>query len=352
MEEEKNGNNENSQDEPRIDEDALPEGVTPEPQDPEHIDIRDVKAPDRKWLLPYLSTTDDKGHLIGDQSLEEKVIQTCAELRAKRYSKIENPELRAQEITDLVVTYATKINATENSLTGILTKYRIRLGMLLLFQKWIVTKLLKQEWTEYVDKNYNTRQLRSYQNFMRLAQYPNSIKYAWLGKERLLQLITLIGVPNSADPIGEYLKLVGLEFDPEEETNYEDLKLKADVAIFRQKLSDCQVYDIPDEKIEAMIDNGVRGTTSILDQFKLLKDMKGELHKFVEKLIETNGKVPPIITPEKKAEDFKQNLDRFIDQTKSALEDADYLKNVDIESINSLQEKINALRNRIEQQSE
>ena len=159
-------------------------------------------------------------------------------------------------------------------------------------------------------------------------------------------------MPDSADPIGEYLKLVGLEFDPEEETNYEDLKLKADVAIFRQKLSDYQVYDIPDEKIEAMIDSGVRGTTSILDQFKLLKDMKGELHKFADKLIETKGKFSKEITPEKKAEDFKQNLARFIDQTKSALEDADYLKNLDIESINALQEKINALRDKIEQQSE
>ena len=284
MEEEKNGNHENSQNEngekelsdapkePRIDESALPEGVTPEPQDPEQIDIRDVKAPDLKWLPPYLSTTDDKGHVLGDQALEEKVIKTCKELKARRYLKIENPESLAQKIAEIVVTYATKINATENSLTGILTKYRIRLGMLLLLQKWIVTKLLKQEWLEYFNKNYNTRQLRSYQDFMKLAQYPNIIKYAWLGKERLRQLITVIDVPESADPIGDYLKQVGLEFDPEEEANYEDLKLKTDVAIFRQKLSDYQVYDIPDEKIEAMIVNGVQGTTSILDKFKLLKE--------------------------------------------------------------------------------
>ena len=338
--------------EPRIDESSLPEGVTFEPQDSEQINIRDVKASDLKWLPPYLKTTDDKGDLLGDQSLEERVVQTCKDLREKRFLKIENPESLAQEITDLVVTYATKINATDNSLTGILTKYRIRLGMLLVLQKWIVTKLLKQEWLEYFDKNYNTRQLRSYQDFMRLAQYPNSIKYAWLGKERLLQLITVIGVPESADPIGDYLKLVGLEFDPEEEPNYEDLKLKADVAIFRQKLSDYQVYDIPDEKIESMIIHGVRGTTSILDQFKLVKDTHGDLDKFADKLIETKGKVPLIITPEKKAESFKKSLDRFIDQAKSALDDEDYLKELDIESINELQNKINALKDKIEQRSE
>ena len=187
---------------------------------------------------------------------------------------------------------------------------------------------------------------------MKLAQYPNVIKYAWLGKERLRQLITVIGLPESADPIGDYLKQVGLEFNPEEEPHYEDMKLKTDVALFRQKLSDYQVYEIPDDKIEAMILNGVQGTTSILDQFKLLKDMKGELHKFADKLIETKGKFSKEITPEKKAEDFKQNIARFIDQTKSALEDADYLKNLDIKSIDALQERINALRDKIEQQSE
>ena len=352
MKEEKNGNNEISQNEPTIDEDALPEGVTPEPQDPEHIDIRDVTARDRKWLLPYLSTTDDKGHVLGDQALEERVINTCKELKAKRYLKIENPEALAQQIAELVVTYATKINATENSLTGILTKYRIRLGMLLLLQKWIVTKLLKQEWLEYFNKNYNKRQLRSYQDFMNLAQCPNVIKYAWLGKERLRKLITVVGSPEGSDPIGDFLKHVGLEFDPEEEVDYEDMKLKIDVTIFRQKLYDNQVYDIPYGKIEAMVQKDVQLNPSVLEEFEKNRNSVDDLIKIADILIASKGKLPPNITPEKKAEDFKQNLARFIDQTESALEDADYLKNVDIESINSLQEKINALRDKIEQRSE
>ena len=104
-------------------------GVTFEPQDPEQVNIRDVKAPDLKWLPPYLRTTDDKGHLLGDQALEEMVIKTCEDLKARKYLTIENPETLVQEITELVITYSTEINVTENSVTGILTKYRIRLGM-------------------------------------------------------------------------------------------------------------------------------------------------------------------------------------------------------------------------------
>ena len=220
MEEEKNGNHENSQNEngekelsdapkePRIDESSLPEGVTFEPQDPEHVNIRDVKAPDLKWLPPYLRTTDDKGHLLGNLPLEEKVIKTCEDLKAKKYLKIENPETLVQEIKDLVNTYATKINVAENSVTGILTKYRLRLGMLLIYLQWLVMKYLKMEWVEYFNKNFKSQQLRSYQDYMRLAKYPNVIKYAWLGKERLIRLTRVIGAPDSADPIGDYLKRV------------------------------------------------------------------------------------------------------------------------------------------------
>ena len=80
--------------------------------------------------------------------------------------------------------------------------------------------------------------------------------------------------------------------------------------------------------------------------------MQGDLIKFADKLIETKGKLPPKTTPDKKAEDIKKTLDRFIDQAKSALVDDDYLKGLDIESINELQERLNALRDKIEQRSE
>ena len=352
MENEINEGQEISEKETTTDGNHLPEGVTEEPQSPEHMDLRTIKDSDKKWLKVYLKVSDDQGHLLDNQPLEEKVIKTCEELKAKKYLKIENPESLVLETKDLAETYAKTINAAENSSVGNLTKYRIRLGILLRHQKWFVMKYLKQEWIEYVNKNYKSQQLRSYQDYMKLAQYPNIIKYAWLGKERLIQLTRVIGVPESADPIGDYLKLFGLEFDPEEEADYESMKLKTDVAIFRQKLHDKNVYDIPDGKIESMILHGVQMTAGIFDQFELVKNTGGDLIKFADKLIKKGGKVKPITTPEKKAESFKKNLDAFIDQAKSALEDADYLKTLKVESLDELQEQINALRDKIEQRSE
>ena len=134
-----------------------------------------------------------------------------------------------------------------------------------------------------------------------------------------------------------------MEFNPEEEIDYGSMKLKIDVTIYRQKLREKEVYDIPDDKIEAMIQRDVQLTPSVLEQFEKNKNTVGDLIKLADILIASEGKVPPKTTPDKKAEDIKKTLDRFIDQAKSALIDEDYLKGLDIESINELQEQINCL---------
>ena len=170
-------------------------------------------------------------------------------------------------------------------MTGILTKYRLRLGMLLIYLQWLVMKYLKMEWVEYFNKNFKSQQLRSYQDYMRLAKYPSVIKYAWLGKERLIRLTKVIGTPDSADPIGDYLKVFGLKFNPEEEIDYGSIKLKIDVTIYRQKLREKEVYDIPDDKIEAMIQSSVQLTPNVLEQFEKNKNTVGDLIKLADILL-------------------------------------------------------------------
>ena len=256
-----------SENETTNDENTLPEGVTDEPQDPEHMDLRTIKDSDKKWLKVYLKVSDDQGHLLDDQPLEEKVINTCKELKTRKYFKVVNHETLIRETKELIETYAISINSAENSAVGTLTKYRIRVGYLLIQLQWLVMKYLNMEWVEYFNKNFKSQQLRSYQDYMRLAKYPSVIKYAWLGKERLIRLTKIIGAPDSADPIGDYLKVFGLEFNPEEEIDYGSIKLKIDVTIYRQKLREKEVYDIPDDKIEAMIQSSVQLTPNVLEQF-------------------------------------------------------------------------------------
>jgi len=59
--------------------------------------------------------------------------------------------------------------------------------MLLNFQKMLVAEA-REDWTDWFSKHYKASYLRSAQDYMALARVPNVIRYAFLGKERLLEI--------------------------------------------------------------------------------------------------------------------------------------------------------------------
>lgn len=325
---------------------SLPENVTEAPQDEEHMDLRQVKGYP-KWVRAYLNVSDDEGHLLCDRRLEKEVKKVCIELNKVNLEDVENHEVLLQDLRDLSLRYATGINVTENITIGTFTKYRIRLGMLFNFQKIIVKKILKQNWTEWFKANFDISLLRSAQDFMRIAEIPSAIRYAFLGKERIIQILRQIGKPAGDDPIGQFLRDNGVEFVPEAEPDYKELKIVTDIAIARQKLNNEDLEEVPDDKVEALTRTGVELTPYQISQLKLVKSIEGNLGLYMDDLIASGGKVEPIITPEKKAETFKKALDRFLDKTADALKDAEYLTQVDIELCRQIKEKIVELERKI-----
>jgi hypothetical protein len=148
--------------------DDLPPGFTEEPQDPEHMDLR--KVPEyRKWFKAYRNVSDDEGHLLDDLDLEKDVKEMCKDLSSMDLTLEESHNLWIDRITDLVLRYDSTINERENTTAGVFAKYRIRLGMLLNFQKELVKHRLKQNWTKWFPENYETISLRSAQEYMRIA---------------------------------------------------------------------------------------------------------------------------------------------------------------------------------------
>jgi hypothetical protein len=325
---------------------SLPENVTEAPQDEEHMDLSQVKGYS-KWVKTYLNVSDDEGHLLGDIELEEFVKKTCVELNALNIKKVENPEELLEQIKSLSISYSTGINVTENFSIGTITKYRIRLGMLFNFQKILVKKRLDCNWTEWFAENYDKSLLRSIQDYMRIAAIPNAICYAVFGKERLNQILKQIGKPTGDDPIGQFLQDNGVEFAPEAEHDYKELKIVTDIAIARQKLNSEDLEEVSDEKIAALIRSSLELTTTIINQLKLVQSTQGNLGQYIDNLIASGGKAEPIQTPETKAKSFKKTLDRFIDQTVTALDDDQYLGEVDIELCRQLLEKVQQLEQKL-----
>lgn len=322
----------------------LPEGFTEEPQDKEHMDLGKVGEYE-KWVKTYLQVSDDEGHLLGDQELEKEARDLCDELESMDLIMEESPEVWIEKIKDVRIRYSAKLNVAENTSFGILTKYRIREGKLLNFQKTLVKDRLKQKWMVWFAENYGKRLHRSASDYMRIAEVPNSINYAVFGKERLIQIIRQIDkqdLEEKEDPIGDFLEGNGIEFDPEQETDDQELRIETDIAINQQKLQKAGITEIDREKVDALVRNGQDLTAGQIAQFKLAKEAGKDLVEEMDKII-SGGKLEPIVTPTVKAEGFKKTTDKFLKAVEDALEDRDYLGGIDPELFKRLKEKIEQL---------
>ena len=327
---------------------GLPESFTEKPQDSEHIDLTKVKY-SPKWVRTYLNVSDDEGHLHGDIRFEKHLRKRCGEVAALRTKDIKEEEGLAllDELKAISNEYVARINEAENTSMGIIDKYRFRWGAILNQQKRIVTKVLNKKWLEWFRENYDFSLLRSAQNYMKIANVPKAVNYAFLGSERILEVIRRIGKPTGDDPIGDYLAETGIDFDPEIKTDYAELKLNTDIAIARDKLDSAGLEVVPTGIIADVIGSGIELKRRHIEDLKLIQSLdkttEKDLLDHIEAIMATGGKTPPISTPERRAEQYKKDIERFIDKTTDALDDGTYLDNVDRETYLRLKDKVLAL---------
>ena len=145
----------------------LPENVDEEPRDDEEMHLGQIKG-SSKTVRVYLDVSDDRGEMLGSKALEKKVRRFCRDNANINPAAISNGDQVLQEALKLAKEYIPKVNMRENSLSGTITKYRIRQGML--FN--IIRELVKQNenWIEWFKTNFDPREFRSTQDYMRLAR--------------------------------------------------------------------------------------------------------------------------------------------------------------------------------------
>ena len=125
----------------------------------------------------------------------------------------------------------------------------------------------------------------------------NSIRYAVFGKERLLQIIRQIDKKNlnKEDPIGDFLRENKIDFDPKLETEFQEVRDEADVAIEKEKLSKAGITEISNEQVEALVLNKRKLTSHHIKQLVLAKEKGDDLEEKMEKIV--NGeKIEPLQT--------------------------------------------------------
>jgi hypothetical protein len=161
----------------------------------------------------YLTVSDDDGKLL-DDPIDAEVTSFINEYSSKHSHEIERPAVVLSNLRSLYLTYGAKIDRTESIADGIVTKYRIRQAMLLNIEQKLIHKEGKQ-WIEHYKATYDGKTLRSAQDYMALAKIPKIIPYAFLGKERVMEIsrsIKALGIEGD-DPMAAFIGLYNLVID-------------------------------------------------------------------------------------------------------------------------------------------
>jgi hypothetical protein len=319
-------------------EENLGEGVTKEPQDPEHMDLRGIEN-FNTWLESYLKVSDDAGEFLGDTGIEKQIRDLCNALKEKDLENEENPQMLLDQITELMKRYSPMVNKADNTTTGIITKYRIRQGTLLIAQKKLVKKLGKK-WKEWFNTEYGGTLLRSAQDYMRIAEIPNSIQYAVFGKERLTQIIRQLEETESENPIGDFLRINGIQFHSSEEDDLEEFRTQTDLAVERAKLNKNGLEEVQDEQLEAFVRGGNRFKSQTLENMKYTKGAGGDLNQYMDLLITSSGSDEPELAPQFKAQSYSKSFKKFFTLTKSAIDDDAYLADIDQKTCKELKKML------------
>lgn len=330
----------------------LPEGVTEVPRNEEEMHLKHI----RKWpnaVQVYLKVSDDAGEVLGNKVLERQVMQFNSRYADPKV-EVKNPEKVLKSAKKLAGRYTLQINMVESGLTGTITKYRIRQGQLFLIMKNLVKASEGPKWIEWFRDNFDGREFRSVQDYMRLAKVPGIIRYAVFGKERLLEILRQLGDDDwkerqkdsgekEVDPVGAFIERNGIDFNPTEEVDAQELRIEADIAINHQKLRTGGIEEITKAKVEALVRNGKEVESYHIRELKAAKEVGNDVVEKFEEILASDGKLKPLMTPDRKATVFKKTADRFIKVMESAIEDAEYRGQVSTETIASLKDKIHQL---------
>ena len=152
----------------------LPADVTEAPQHPEHIDLRKVKGNRQvaQGVPPSSPTT--RGICSATRSWKKRSSSSATSWVALDLDAEEDPDALIDRIKAVIDRYQKSINLADNTSIGTITKYRIRLGMLYNFLKYLVKNRMDLLWTNWFRRNFGESQLRSAEDYMRIAEVPNS----------------------------------------------------------------------------------------------------------------------------------------------------------------------------------
>jgi hypothetical protein len=299
----------------------------------------------------YLRVSDDKGEFFGAPELEESIITLSKEAEAAMKSgSADQMKECMKRIIEATSSYHRQINIATNMSSGILVKHQIRLGQIFIQQKGLLKKIdSNNKWLDWFKDTYGASSLRSAQDFMKLAETPNIIRYAFFGRERLIEFLRAI-TPyiKIGDPIGENLVKYNIIFNPEADLLLEGWKSKIDAIVAMEKIKKMEKredveLEITYDTVKSVIESGVPVDSSIIADMLIIKESGGSVTEYLQNTVLTRGPKPNLIERAEKKETVQVLSKKLRDLVDFYTKDRDAIAQINMDAVNDLKNSIEDL---------
>lgn len=308
-------------------------------------------TPDSTTL--YNAVSNDNGIFLNDMALESEVVSFINEYRNKEYSDIERPAVVLSQLRALYNSYSAKLERSHCITKGVMTKYGIQRGMLLNIEKRLL-EVSGQEWLEHFAREYGQKRLRTAQDYMKLANTPNILHYAIIGKERLmgiLRAVRFLGI-ESDDPIATLFEQCSITFNPEDcqdENEMVDLKLKIDKTIALSKIRKAEEekdveLGVNLDHIDNLIKSGVSVNGEFINDLFELNNEGRDVNNHIAELCGDGGSGDELLPHIKQTAELPKIVDRLKTTVETLRQNDALINRVNQESIDHLEQYVSDLK--------
>ncbi len=259
-------------------------------------------------------------------------------------AKMKEPAPDYKQLLDEGVKYLKMNVADFNTYDHITLKnkaeWAIFIGKILLRMKFLVKKA-GYIWGDWAAKKVSFISKRSREKFMNLARRKDCHLYTFLGIDRLDVLCSATKEIEGIDQIGSFLFRHKIQIDLTKEFDLEEFKQLVDTALNQDRLTKHEIEADP-TLVRDLTLNHISFDKALISRLVTIKECGGDVKKHLENLSLNRGKKAE--KEEERFKDFNSLSNRLIKTIDYILDDSEQLDRVDMESLENLQKKIEALQ--------
>ncbi len=306
------------------------------------------RSKDMDWIRFSDSTSISEIQLFVSENRERQF--GAPELR-KEASELNEDKFPANVKTDVqelehaksvIVRYYKQLNKVENAMGATFVDLCITLGLSLKKAKKIAKKC-KVKWEDWVNDNLPVmKTMRTIEKYMRLATRKDAWAFKFLALERLDKLITATQeefADGEEDPIGEFLKEFGINYDPTAESSLQDFIDAVDGGIMVRRLAKKGVT-VPFPLMKEFAENGGTLAKWMIDDVEEMED-DAKVAEYFQEMID-NESFSRKLT---KAQSVNTMFQRIAKRLGVIVEkEHDVARGIDLEEITKLEAQIALLK--------